>query len=88
MVYGLIFDKKYTNKYNHSKYNYRPTMSQNRSIPQYKTLDIIKFYTQVYEFVNKYLIFVFAAFLSIIVVGILWIWQPSTLQSISINNST
>jgi len=63
-------------------------MSQNRSIPQYKTLDIIKFYTQVYEFVNKYLIFVFAAFLSIIVVGILWIWQPSTLQSISINNST
>lgn len=63
-------------------------MSQNRSIPQYKTLNIIKFYTQVYEFVNKYLIFVVAAILSVIIISVLWIREPNPSALIAADMST
>ncbi len=44
--------------------------------PHYKTLDIIEFYNQVYDFVSRYLIFVLAWIFAIITILIIWIREP------------
>ena len=50
-------------------------MSQSKT-PHYKTLDIIEFYNQIYDFVSRYLIFVLAWFFAVITILIIWIWEP------------
>lgn len=53
-------------------------MSTSHNIPHYKTLDIVTYYNEVYDFVSKYLIFVVAGILSIIGVLIIWIREPES----------
>lgn len=52
-------------------------MSSSSQVPHYKTLDIVTYYNEVYDFVSKYLIFVIAGLLSIVGILIIWIWEPS-----------
>jgi hypothetical protein len=62
-------------------------MSQS-NIPHYKTLDIIEFYDQVYDFVSRYLIFVLAWIFAVIATLIIWIWEPDTATLTSTQTST
>jgi hypothetical protein len=56
--------------------------------PTYKTLDIIEFYNQVYDFVSRYLIFVLAGIFAIIAILVIWIREPSSNKIITRNTMT
>lgn len=55
--------------------------------PRYKTLEIIKFYDRIYEFVSRYVIFVISWILSIMAVLIIWVREPN-LAAVSSTNTT